>query len=99
MQLPEKLRQIEQVWELLPQDRWDEKGFETLHRMVHNLSGSGRTFGFPLLSDRARNLEECLRQLAQAKATLSGQQRIHVQVLLRELRQAALHGDGRLVIR
>ena len=66
-QLPEKLKQIEQAWEQLPLDSWDEGGFQTLNRMVHSLTGSGKTFGFTLLSDVARNLEECLKQLAQAK--------------------------------
>lgn len=88
-QLPEKLKQLEQVWVDLPQDAWDEAGFETLHRMVHSLTGSGSTFGFPLLSNVARNLEDYLMQFAQAKKVLNDDQRTRIQVLIRELHTAA----------
>lgn len=93
-QLPEKLKQIEQAWQQLPMDGWDEDGFEVLCRMVHSLTGSGKTFGFALLSDTARNLEEHLKQLAQAKTALGGQQRSHTQTLMRELHQAILRRDA-----
>jgi diguanylate cyclase (GGDEF)-like protein len=93
-QLPEKIKHIWQVWEELPRDSWDEKGFETLHRMVHSLTGSGKTFGFALLSDVARNLEEYLKQLAQAKTALSAQQRSHIQISMRELHQVTLRRDA-----
>lgn len=93
-QLPEKMKQLEQAWEQLPLDSWDEEGFQTLHRMVHSLTGSGKTFGFSLLSDVARNLEEHLKQLAQAKTTLNEQQRSHIQGLISELHQVTLHRDA-----
>ena len=93
-QLPEKLRQIEQAWRQLPMDDWDEDGFETLHRMVHSLTGSGKTFGFALLSDVARNLEAHFNQLAQTKTALSEWQRSHAQVLIHEMRQVILRRDA-----
>ncbi len=93
-QLPEKMKQLEQAWEQLPLDSWDEEGFQTLHRMVHSLTGSGKTFGFSLLSDVARNLEDHFKQLAQAKTTLNEQQRSHIQGLMSELHQATLHRDA-----
>ncbi|MDD5176188.1 MAG: Hpt domain-containing protein [Sterolibacterium sp.] len=89
-QLPERLKLLEQVWENLPKNSWDEAGFETLHRMVHSLTGSGRTFGFAGLSDVARNLEDYLRQLVQVKTPLSEEQREHIQVLVSELHSAAI---------
>lgn len=92
-QLPETLKQIEQTWEHLLRDSWDEKRFATLHRMVHNLSGSGKSFGFAMLGDVAHTLEAYLGQLAQAKTTLSEAQRIHIQVLLSELQQVSMHRD------
>ncbi|OGS89551.1 MAG: hypothetical protein A2061_06640 [Gallionellales bacterium GWA2_59_43] len=93
-QLPETLKQIEQVWAQLPQDSWDEEHFATLHRKVHSLSGSGKNFGFSMLGDVARALEVCLQQHAQAKTVLSEAQRIHIQVLLSELYQVAKHRDA-----
>ena len=93
-QLPEKLQQIEQAWKQLPKDSWDEEIFATLHRMVHSLTGSGKTFGFSLLSDVARSLEEYLKQLAQAKTILSEDQCNQIHVLLCELHQVAMHRDA-----
>ena len=90
-QLPEKLKQIEQAWEQLPQDSWDEGGFQNLHRMVHSLTGTGKIFGFALLSDVARNLEAYLKQLVQAKTVPGEEQRKRIQVLLSELHQVAIH--------
>jgi len=93
-QLPEKLKQIEQTWSRLPRVEWDEENFQTLHRMVHSLTGSGKTFGFSLLSDVARNLEEYLKKLAQAKKVPSEEQRKRIQVLLSELQQVAIQRDA-----
>jgi len=92
-QLPEKIRQIEQAWSQLPPDEWDEEGFQTLHRMVHSLTGSGKTFGFALLSDVARKLEEHLKQIVWVKAAPDEAQRKRIHVLLSELRQVVSHRD------
>ncbi|MDQ3268353.1 MAG: response regulator, partial [Pseudomonadota bacterium] len=89
-QLPEKLKQLEQVWEHLPQDSWDEEGFETLHCMVHSLTGSGKTFGFALLSEVARNLENYLKVHAQTQIILNEDQRKHIQGLMKELHKVAV---------
>lgn len=93
-QLPEKLEQIEQAWSKLHRGEWDVEGFQTMHRMVHSLTGSGKTFGFSLLGDVARNLEECLKQIMQAKAALSEEQRKCIQILLAELHQTAKRRDA-----
>jgi diguanylate cyclase (GGDEF)-like protein len=92
-QLPEKLKQLEQTLNQLPPSGWDERGFQNLLRLVHGLIGSGKTFGFASLSDVARTLEAYLRQLAQAKAVISKDQRDHILGLMHELHQAALHQD------
>lgn len=89
-QLPGKLAQIEQLWHQLPLNGWDEESFQTLHRVVHSLTGSGKTFGFAALSDAARVLEECLKQYMQTKSVLNTVQRDHVQALLASLRQASV---------
>jgi len=61
-QLPEKLNRLNRPG-AVASCRVDEENFQTLHRMVHSLTGSGKTFGFSLLSDVARNLEEYSRNL------------------------------------
>jgi len=40
-QLPEKLGRSNSV-ETVAGDRWDEEGFQTLHRMVHSLTDRAR---------------------------------------------------------
>jgi len=93
-QLPERFAQLEQEWRKLPRDEWNDEGFMTLHRMVHSLTGSGKTFGFATLSDLSRKLEDDLEQFAQAKIVLSEAQRGYVEKAIAELRQSALHQDA-----
>lgn len=93
-ELPGKIEQLEQAWNQLPQSGWDDQSFASMHRMVHSLTGSGKTFGFAALSDVARNLEDYLKQLAPQKTALSEDQRNHVQELMRELHRAILCRDA-----
>jgi diguanylate cyclase (GGDEF)-like protein len=96
-QLPEKLKNLQHSLAQLSHTEWDERGFETLVRLVHGLIGSSQTFGFASLSNVARNLEAYLKQLAQAKAVLGKDQRDHILEAMRELHQAVLHRDASLV--
>lgn len=93
-QLPGKLEQIEQMWALLPKENWDQNGYETLHRMVHSLTGSGKSYGFSALSDVARSLEIVLKQLVQAKVLPDGEMQHRIDNLLAELRQVSIKQDG-----
>ena len=93
-QLPEKLKQLDHAWDQLSQREWDDATFETFYRIVHSLTGSGKTFGFGMLSGVARGLEGYLKQLARAKTTLNEEQRDHIRELMRELYQVALHRDA-----
>lgn len=95
-QLPGKLAQIEQMWNQLPQAEWDDEGFHTLHRLVHGLTGSGKTFGFALLTDAARTLEDYLKEFLQTKTVPDEKQHIHIQRLIRELHQVTLLQDDSL---
>jgi diguanylate cyclase (GGDEF)-like protein len=96
-QLPEKLKNLQHSLAQLSHTEWDERGFETLVRLVHGLIGSSQTFGFSSLSNVARNLEAYLKQLAQAKAALGKDQRDRILEAMRELHQAVLHRDASLV--
>ena len=86
-QLPEKFTQLEQAWQQLPRDAWDEAGFDSFRRMVHSLSGSGATFGLPALSKLAHELEEYLDSLAQLKVAPNTEQRDHIENLIHEFRR------------
>ena len=93
-QLPEKLGQLEAAWHRLEKPEWDEEGWTALHRMVHSLTGSGKTFGFSLLSDVAHKLEQTLKQPLQEKCAPEEEQRKLISVLLSELLQVAMHKDA-----
>ena len=92
-QLPEKLGQIKLAGELLRQTAWDEEGFQSLHRLVHSLSGSGKTFGFSALSVAARTLENYLKPIGEAQQVLDDEQRDTVERMLRELECSASQRD------
>ncbi|MDP1592914.1 MAG: diguanylate cyclase [Gallionella sp.] len=92
-QLPQKLINLELIWDKFPQDQWDEACFQTLYRMVHSLSGSARTFGFPALGDAARTLENHLKMLGEAKRALSSTQRDQVYEQLAALNQLAIRQE------
>lgn len=96
VQLPEKLKNLQLSLTQLPATGWSERSFETFVRLVHGLIGSSRTFGFELLSDKARNLEEYLRPLAQTKTVLNDNQRDHISKAIHEMQQAVLHRNAPL---
>ena len=95
-QLPEKLLTLQQSLDQLSHTGWSERPFETFVRLVHGLIGSSRTFGFELLSDKARELEKYLRPLGQSKTALSDNQRNHISKAILEMQQAALHRSATL---
>lgn len=65
-QLPAKLDQIEATYRQFRQENRSGKDVHELYRFVHSLTGSGATFGMPLLSDAARDLECHLRAQSEA---------------------------------
>lgn len=88
--LPDKIDQIDQMWGQLQSER-NEESLQTLHRMVHSLTGSGKIFGFAELSRVARDLEEDLKGMVKSKTPASEQQCIQIQQQIEELRRVASH--------
>ena len=92
VKLPDKISQIEQTWGQL-QIEWNEETLQTLQRMVHSLTSSGKTFGFVELSRMARILEESLKDMVRSKTPANEQQCVQIQNQIAELRQAASHAS------
>lgn len=63
-ELPEKVSEIEVLWGTLL-NGWDVKALQELHRVVHNLAGAGKLFGFAELGAEARALDQVLKNLMQ----------------------------------
>lgn len=66
--LPDRLREVEEAWELARASGWHEMEARTFHRLAHSLAGAGATFGFPAVTDAARLLEQRLKPVAQGTA-------------------------------
>jgi len=86
-QLPEKIRQIEEACAGY-QSRLDEETLQTLHLMVHSLTGSGATFGFSELSRFARVLEEFLKGIVNQGSPASDVQLTEIQRKIMLVKQA-----------
>jgi diguanylate cyclase (GGDEF)-like protein len=64
--LPRRLQAIESSWLSLTTSGWNTETLGEVHRLVHNLTGAGKTFGFGDISETARAFEVLLKA---AKAT------------------------------
>jgi len=87
--LPDKLADIDRLWQQLARDHWPADDVKTLHRAVHSITGSGRTFGLAAVSDAARAAELALAQLLEQTTEPSAVQVAQIEQLLAGLRQAA----------
>ena len=83
--LPEKTHEIESLWKQL-QIEWDAETLRTLHRLVHGLTGSGKTFGYPQISVIARSLEQTLKSLVQENLIADEELSAEIQQQVHELK-------------
>jgi two-component system, cell cycle sensor histidine kinase and response regulator CckA len=70
--LPGRLDDIHQLHQRMTTAPWDISELETLHRMVHSITGTAGTFGLPTLSVAARQLETRLAAVLQQGGAPSG---------------------------
>lgn len=61
--LPEKISELELLWNLFLQDEGNDSAINGCHRMAHSLVGSGGTFGAVIVSTASRELEHTLSLL------------------------------------
>ncbi len=66
--LPQRLQNLYQHWELL-ESKYEILHVDKIYRIVHQLTGSGKTYGFPAISETARLLEIKFYQLRKEKTT------------------------------
>ncbi len=89
-QLPHRLEQIEQLRQRLEIDSHDPEILTDLHRTVHSLKGTGRTFGFQQLGEAADQAEQMLgERLANPDTDESTAWLRRLQMYLQELKQDA----------
>jgi len=90
-ELPSRLDAIQQVWNA---EKDIAIGGE-FYRLVHSLVGAAGTFGFPLLGERARELELYMKQLS--TAPLSSESLSVIEQGITELRKISQEGSDNLV--
>lgn len=61
--LPEKVEEIEQLWDSIVVNEVNDSVISDCHRMAHTLVGTGGTFGAMAVSTAARELEQALKLL------------------------------------
>ncbi len=90
--LLEKIRAVEENWQALLAGPWDHATLVLVQRQIHNLAGSGATFGFRALSGIACKLELYLQAIGTQEGQPSPEQRANVARSLATLSQAAQTG-------
>jgi chemotaxis protein histidine kinase CheA len=60
-QLPQRMAEIEDLWNRV-RDGADGQALIELHRKIHSLKGTGRSFGFAAIGDGVEPLEAIVRQ-------------------------------------
>lgn len=89
--LPQRMALIDELWAAWcgAPGRMDKEAADALHRVVHSLTGAGATFGFPAISDGARELERLLRALLASPTDVPAAMRVQVDTALSALRSLA----------
>jgi chemotaxis protein histidine kinase CheA len=86
--LPEKVRQVEDIWRTLQAGHAAPGALRELQRALHSLAGSGRTFGVSGLSEAAAAAEECAIRI-EGEPTSDAALRSDFERLLENVRNAA----------
>jgi diguanylate cyclase (GGDEF)-like protein len=88
-ELPAKLAEIASMFRAACEGAANAAGLQLLHRQVHSLNGSAKTFGFPVVSDAARKFELALVPYFTSPASLDRVAAADLRVLLDALHAAS----------
>lgn len=88
-ELPARLNTIETMW-----NKGDVSNSGEFHRLIHSLSGSAGTFGFPLLGSAAHEIEELIKQ--QNGAPANPEWNTTIEQGLQNLREIAHKGPEKI---
>lgn len=89
-ELSDKANELKLLWKALQDEAWNVDRLVELHRLVHNLAGSGATFGFVEISTQARALEIELKALLQGTINHLDAVRAEIPTLLASLIEVLL---------
>ncbi len=93
-QVPLKIGQIDELWDRLKSGTFEEKLLKEMFLIAHSLSGSGDTFGFPLLSSAANRLELVLKDVIKNGVTGTHDLAASISMLVEDVRRSAATMDA-----
>ena len=98
-QLPDRLRHITDDWDTLCDVTWNDRLLDRLITRVHNIAGSGGSFGFTELSRQCKTVEHLLIELKQQKSLPSVPMKRHLSTLIETLYEyTGLENDAPLIV-
>lgn len=95
--LPEKLDQIERLWNKLRYFNWSADGLTVLYTIVHTLAGNGKTFGFPQASEYAKNIAEQLHVYINNGEIPNATQQNEISKLVEQLTKSSEHSNQSII--
>ena len=91
--LPLKLSQIDSAWAAAVKSGPGSEHCKSLRLLVHSLAGSGSTFGYSKLSERAKQAEDRLVQIMKGKGPFQESEIAEMDSLLAHLRQSITQAE------
>lgn len=84
-QITERYQDIQQHWQAILGGNYDAETVKKLHIVVHSLAGSGGTFGFKALMNKASTFDNWLKTLVNEDIRFSKEQLSQIQYLVSDL--------------
>lgn len=86
-QLPQRIQEIKSLWRDLVNGDKKPDLRQNFQRLIHSLAGSAGTFGYNLISEKARIIEHNLEKLLGKQPPFSVQENVQIEHSLDELQQ------------
>ncbi len=96
-ELPQKLKQFDEAWANLQRHNWDDEALNKLRSLAHKLAGSGATYGFVDLGQKASLLEHYLDSVADRNLRSNADHKALIEVLFEALRQAIIEPEQTVI--
>lgn len=94
IELPNKVDEISGYWKTLNEQGWDDTIAAEMHRKTHSLAGSGASFGFPVVSQCARELEIELKAITEYGAIPDSNKHSLIEIRLQGLQNSTVISEG-----
>ncbi len=95
-QLPIRVRQIEALWQATCDGTCTQEGLHVLHKSVHQLNGSGETFGLAEITASTHYLEAVVKDLLLHDRAPTPEERVKVLIELSVLKVYSIEPDTAL---